>query len=146
MGSKTIHKSEHGFTLLELMIATAIFTFGLVAVITSVMAMFGQQRYDEYDAITANYMNFYLDDLQEGITLSGNIVNVPSYLSPFNGVQLFTPGGGDQTIPEVGIVSVELQQGDAGPGVATVEVQCIMIFTAFDGRQVTKTASRIIAY
>ncbi len=146
MGSSTKLKSDDGFTLIELMIATVVFTFGLVAVLTSVMSMFGQQRYDEYDAIASNYMNFFLDDLQDGITLSGNIVNVQSYLSPFDGTQLFTAGGGNVDIPEIGSVNVTLSLGAAGPGVDTVEVGIAMVFLAYDGRRVTKTGSRIITY
>ena len=76
MGNCTNLKSNDGFTMIELMIASVIFTFGLVAVLTSVMSMVGQQRYSDYDAITANYINFILEDLQAGAGSSGNILNI----------------------------------------------------------------------
>ena len=146
MGLDVNKRAEGGFTLIELMLAAVIFTFGLVAVITSVMSMLGQQRYADYETVAANYMNFFFDDLQAGITLSGNINNVSTYVSPFDGSAVFSPSSSTVNIPEIGDVTVQMTQGAAGPGVDTVEVILQMTIPAYDGRDIVKTGSRIITY
>lgn len=150
MGVETKQKSEGGFTLIELMIATVIFVFGLVAVLTSVMTMFGQQRYAEYDAISSNYINFFMDDLQDWQNPgAGTLANVTAYQTPsLFGPQraLFANGGGTVTLPELGTVTAAMVLGGAGPGVSTVEVNLTLTLTDYRGRNITKTESRIIAF
>lgn len=148
MGTEKKLKSSDGFTLVELMVATFIFTFGLVAIVSSVVSMIGQQQYSDYDTITSNYMNFILEDLQEGASINGDISSVSTYNWPLDGnaPDLFTDGGVEVQIPELGTVTVELLQGDGGPSAKSVDIQMTMSLIAHDGRRIEKTSSRIITY
>lgn len=147
----SIHQKKRiasaGFSLIELMIATVVLTGGLVAILGGIVSMTGQQRYADQEAMTANYMNFLLEDLQAGNTGSGNILNVTQYVGP-GGTNLFVAAGSEVAshIPGIGHVRLRMVQGAAGATADTVEIQIIMMVQDPRGRWVPYTTSRLITY
>jgi len=135
-----------GFTLIELMIATVILVTGLVTILGSILAMNSQQRYADQDAITSNYMAYLLEDLQQNVTVNGDISNVTGYTSPFGLLFVDEDNEVRDFIPGLGHVKLRMVQGADGATDKTVEIQIIITVQDPRGRWIPYTTSKLITY
>ena len=119
-----------GFSLVELMIAMVVLVGGMVAILGGIVSMNAQQRYADQEAITSNYINYLLEDLQESAPDSlSEVLNYSLSPDPFgNTHDLFVDADSPVTflLPGLGYVEVRFIQGAAGPSADTVEIQAFM--------------------
>lgn len=150
MNIRATLKSNDGFTLIELMMATVVFSTGLVALLSAVISLTQLQTYIDHNAITSNYINFILEDVQRN---SGDLEDPGGYTPS----SLVLDANNNFTIPGLGQAALEVET--VIDGVETnilstpmagapnpVEIHVQLTVTGPQGRAVQYTASASVTY